>query len=623
MTNENFTDWALDPKRTIEEAFCAELLIEIGLRQWNVAHKIFKTDVHAQIEARKRRALNPAHRHGYSREDIARAAEFLPMVAAISMGNYDDRPLRDITALRFVPQAVSLSISQSELTDLSPLLTLTRLETLGIYDKEIEDFSLIGQLTGLKSLSLSTQAPWPRLAGLENLRRLEVFTFSGNLLTLQDTPVLHATRKITLSNGNNSLTPVRDLSRLPLMPACADIEISGTCSLEGVGRWSHVRSLKLSGPFKNLGPLASAGLDRLTYLNLNGQRFTDLAPLSFLPELRLLALTTSQPLDLFALSESPQLHEIRIGPDFMTQSTLNEREAAIFNAGRENWDTEFLLTEPRALPPQELYVHKNDAPHARHLSEFFDTLPPLLEGHVEMLGAENLWFNARVSDALNRHFGHANWGKATNHFLTRVPWVEIHTLEAAERLWQIAHVIRTVLATVRIQHAVFLRIELLLRYERQTTEWQKKRDSDAFNPREAREEHEDWLARKKTQQLYLEQLHRYRLAQSEGARINPKDFAVEPAEPEPVFETEPDSDLLERPDDGDDEPDPHPLAENYDSNVLLREDGLWVPERWCPAIQLLTNRRAIPREPPPPPTNRPPPDEPPPTQPGPPDLVKA
>jgi len=43
-TPDEFVSWALGPERTIEEAFCAEILIDQGLVQWKSNNKIDDPD---------------------------------------------------------------------------------------------------------------------------------------------------------------------------------------------------------------------------------------------------------------------------------------------------------------------------------------------------------------------------------------------------------------------------------------------------------------------------------------------------------------------------------------------------------------------------------------------------
>src|SRR5205085_2881522 len=96
----DFVQWALAPELTIEEAFCAEVLVDYGLADWKSKNKVedpLRYDWEAKREFHRKRRLNPAHRAMLNEIDVMRAAETLPLLTEIRhWTNGEDRALRDL-----------------------------------------------------------------------------------------------------------------------------------------------------------------------------------------------------------------------------------------------------------------------------------------------------------------------------------------------------------------------------------------------------------------------------------------------------------------------------------------------------------------------------------------------
>ena len=59
-TNEEFIAWALGPERTLEEAYGAERIVELGDRQWSVANGQPQPSYEQRAKFAKKRRQNPA-----------------------------------------------------------------------------------------------------------------------------------------------------------------------------------------------------------------------------------------------------------------------------------------------------------------------------------------------------------------------------------------------------------------------------------------------------------------------------------------------------------------------------------------------------------------------------------
>ena len=86
----DFVTWALDPARTIEEAYFIERLVEVGVKLWEGKHpdptrRVESFDIRYRRERRlkERRRLNPAHRVRPRPAEVEQTAEMLPQFAAL------------------------------------------------------------------------------------------------------------------------------------------------------------------------------------------------------------------------------------------------------------------------------------------------------------------------------------------------------------------------------------------------------------------------------------------------------------------------------------------------------------------------------------------------------------
>lgn len=132
-SSAGFADWSRDPRRTLEERFAAELLIESTSGLWKRKHGIKdETNFEADRLRRKERLLDPAYEPDYSREDAEPAEEVLPELKQFSLSNFDDRPLRDLTILRFCPPLETIELHRTEIRDWSPFLFQTSITKLHV-----------------------------------------------------------------------------------------------------------------------------------------------------------------------------------------------------------------------------------------------------------------------------------------------------------------------------------------------------------------------------------------------------------------------------------------------------------------------------------------------------------
>ena len=341
-TRDDFVAWALSPDRTPEEAYCAERLVEQGRLFWPSSSPRRRPGLAPREQVRKRkRRLNPAHRAQLEEGEVRCAADKLMMMDRLELDSVSDRPLRDLSGLRFLLHFRHLNLNGNELSDAGALRGWTMLESLSIRDEALEDLTPLAALTKLRSLHLRIRGPWPNLKGLEALEELEFFHWCGNLLSLEDIPRLGKVSQAKFEMGPCGNLPVPGVNGLPEMPWLEVLEIDPLFRLDDIIRWPRLRNLIVGGPFKDLRPLA--GLRALTHLTFKGEVTRDLSPLARLPELRRLEVRSQHPHDYSVLAEAPKLHEVKA-----EGCNINKMELATLHAVLAPWEDEFLATQPRA-----------------------------------------------------------------------------------------------------------------------------------------------------------------------------------------------------------------------------------------------------------------------------------
>ena len=181
-----FIQWALDDARTLEERYATLILVERGEDSWHAAHKTGRGR-HWETSARLRREryLNPAYQPVYTRQSLERAAEIFAKWEEVSLSGqgYQERPIRDITVLKFLPHLRKVGIG-AEVGDISLLAEMPNLQDLSLTCPLCEDYRPLGRCRQLRKLHVSFLVPWPVVDGLGELQGLEELVLRGNLLAL-------------------------------------------------------------------------------------------------------------------------------------------------------------------------------------------------------------------------------------------------------------------------------------------------------------------------------------------------------------------------------------------------------------------------------------------------------
>jgi hypothetical protein len=539
---EEFQQWALDPARTNDELFTVEILLEWGRVVWGWKHQQPKMpDWDKEQAHRKERRLNPAYRPQIKRDFLDATIEVWAEVKKFHYTSWEDRPMRNIEALRFFPHLDEVNINDAELADLSPLAGLHQLTSLQLHEPlsngghVMHDLSAIAGLPALNRLSVSLRRPWPNVSALAELPALRSLAFCGNLLALRDVPRLPSLERAALNADFNWKTPLCDFHDLPEMPGVVILKVEGVANLRGLDRYPAVLNANIIGPFQDLGPLNA--LNKCTFLRLEGEQFSDLTPAAQMPELRELLLVRERPLDLAPLSDAVALREVNIERCSILRTELSALSATLLP-----WDGDFLAPEPRPLVPIRFFVYQPSHDEMK-------TLPPIdlskdprkgFYGADEAFArAEARWFALRLQARLDE-FLSKGWGNVNSTALDMPGHQHLvfKRFRDVMRFREIVEKLREIASECRFRWQYLISVEPHgdLSDDDETDEDEEREDwlEQEFDPEREKEEWDDFRAQRRLERERLEREHRLKILQQQGAEIDPAEFSPESEKPKPA-----------------------------------------------------------------------------------------
>lgn len=413
----DFLKWVSDPARTNDELFTVEIMLEQA-RGFGWPHRYVESGWAARSQRARERKLNPDYRPALHLDELQTLIE-QPEKRILFSGAYgEDRPMRDLSAFRFFPSLKQVSVQSSDVTDFTPLAGLKEIEYLSIaeygdlYGCHQVCLAECGKMSKLERLHLALRHPWPDLRAAGQWPKLQDIRANGSILAWEDVPSLPAARVVHLKSWPQTRGELRDLRRLPLMPAVRELVIECVSSLEGVERYPSVVNLELNGCFRDLTPLAK--MDRVTALKLIGERFHDLRPLTQMKNLRELTFQREWALDLTPLAECPQLRRVEF-----EHCSMMRTEVAALNAGLPPEADDFLAAVPRPLLPLKFYRLEKDSAGQEYFRERTRRAQAALlaacDGDSAMLRARARVFIATMQRRFDELLGRG-WGIFEEHF---------------------------------------------------------------------------------------------------------------------------------------------------------------------------------------------------------------
>lgn len=452
---QEFMQWVSDPARTTDELFMVEVILEEARgSDWPFAYT--NNDFDARMERARERKMNPAYRPALHLDELQHLIERVEAVRHSSGAYGEDRPIRDLAALRFFPHLEQMNVQSSDVLDLSPLAALPKLKSLSIgeygdlYGCQPLCFAQCGEMRALERLHLSLRHPWPDLSALANWPALIDLRYNGNLLPFEEVSILPAAQVVEARQWLRNSTMLRNLRKLAEMPKARRLVVDSVASLEGVERYPSVVNLELAGCFRDLTPLAA--MENVTALTLRGEYFKDLEPLARMPKLREIKFVREWPLDLSPLADCPQLRRVEF-----EHCAMMRTEVAALNAGLLPEELDFKAETPRPLAPLKLFripkeadenikrFHEREASYQQAREEFY-------QGDEAFHKAEARAFQTAMQTRFDELLGRG-WGIFDDHFISLKRYPD--TL----RVLELADVVRQYSAQSRFPRSVQFIVE--------------------------------------------------------------------------------------------------------------------------------------------------------------------
>lgn len=387
MNADTFSEYSLNPTLSPDATYTAELLID-----W-VREKSDPNYWDEESEREKARE-SPEYKPQISAKDVTPAEAKLKVLSWLSLqrlGNHK-RPVRDLSALRFLPSLTGLVLGNNDISDISPIRHCTNLKRLILWKNPVRDISALSNCTKIEELTLD-ETPIEDFSVLESLPNLHELSISVDQIpAFKKLKRLPSLRKLVFG-----LDTFESFDGFPEMPELRNIGGAHVNRLDGLQRFPKLENLvNLSCDSDTLEPLANS--KALTHANISGLRIRSVLPLSGLISLRELLLSTDAPtLDLSPLESIPSLHELTVRCSGKELAGLDE-----FRAKLKPWDIEFRAPAPRHTPSLELEIVDQKT------FDVYDTEKPYnapkSETNEGLLASELDWLDAQLDDVLSVDF---------------------------------------------------------------------------------------------------------------------------------------------------------------------------------------------------------------------------
>lgn len=274
---------------------------------------------------------------------------FRRVVADLSVQRLTDEQLAEKVENGSIPADVThLNLRMNQISDISPLATLTHLVLLDLGTNRIDDLSPLASLTNLYSLSLSSNpaTDLSPLTYLDGLTELFVthnrFTSALPISNLVNLTTLHFGYNPSFSGNLQFLEPLTNLEFLSV--ACSGGRLFG---FDVIGSLVNLQGLAIQGSRRltdisfidnltNLTSLILTGATSvddfspvsrqygLTYLNMSFNRMSDLTPLGLegLTNLTHLILSHNSIVDISSLSNLIYLTDLQLGSNYIADISV-------------------------------------------------------------------------------------------------------------------------------------------------------------------------------------------------------------------------------------------------------------------------------------------------------------
>ncbi|MDB4459053.1 hypothetical protein N9059_00605 [bacterium] len=386
MIPSSFAQYATSPDLSPDETYTVELLIERARSRFDPGSWEKGMERGDAREA-------PDYQPAFSTDHIQQSAKELSGLSWLSFQRMRkrERPIRDLNAIRYLPELTDLILKGNEVYDLTPLRSSKNLIRLDLHGNPIRDISPLTGCASLEELALD-EAPIGDFSVLQSLPRLRELSISADQLpefrAVECLPVL---RRLEISGAFDSF------EGFPEMPELRAIYGAKVASLNGLEEFSKIENLiSFNGEIKSLEPLRE--LKNLTHANFWKCRVRSLKPIAGLPFLRDFSLSSDVILfDLSPLKSLPLLHRVSVKSWGRNPDSVKK-----INSSLSSWDIEFRAESPRYIPSLELEVV------TEKVFDHYDTKvrynTPKNETNEEMLGSELDWLDEQLNKLFAENF---------------------------------------------------------------------------------------------------------------------------------------------------------------------------------------------------------------------------
>ncbi len=384
MSATSFVEYASSADLTLDEIYTIELLIDRVRSRFDEA---YTWDERNRVgELRLRADYQPQ----FFTEHLEPAERVLQGLTWLSFQGEKGRPVRDLTALRYLSALRGVALAGNEITDISPLAHCRDLRRIFLREDGVKDISALAGCDRLEELELGS-TPIENFSALESMVGLRELSISAaQLLYFKQVARVPSLRKLELGLGS-----FQSFENFPEMPELRAIWGADVRSLEGVEKFpklENLTNLTLAEAGASLEPLRA--VTHLTHANIFCISVESLEPLSKLYRLRDFSLyaETEAP-DFTPLDGLPALHEVVIKCDSEEVPGLDKLRATL-----PAWDVEFRAAASRHTPSLALEVVEQD------VFDLYDSIEPFnveKEGENHgLLSSELDWLDEQIDDIL-------------------------------------------------------------------------------------------------------------------------------------------------------------------------------------------------------------------------------
>lgn len=261
------------------------------------------------------KALENAIRKEINKEtgDI-RQEDLLEITSLEIRSNKGEEKIESIEGLQYCINLKDIYLYKQNISDISPLEKLTKLESLTIFGSSIEKIDALKNLKELKVLNL-TYNEVVDITPIKNLNKLERVSFYDN--DIEEIDVLKNLKELKVLNLSKNeivdLTPIENLNKLERL----DLYRNSIKKIDALRNLKSLKELDISSNrIKEISSLIY--LAQLENLDMSFNEKVDITPVGSLTQLKILDISNSNISDISSIKHLTQLEKLNISINDIT-----------------------------------------------------------------------------------------------------------------------------------------------------------------------------------------------------------------------------------------------------------------------------------------------------------------